>query len=106
MRMGGGTILSGGMKLDALALSISGLAGGDIFNETGLDGFYSLTLKFSPRRGPQALDPNAPPNAATPNDDAPDIFTALEEQLGLKLVRGKKQLPVFVVDHIERPTEN
>jgi len=107
MRMGGGTILSGGMKLDTLAFSLSGLAGGDIFNESGLDGFYALTLKFSPRRGPQPADPGAAPNViAAPNDDAPDIFTALQEQLGLKLVRGKKQLPVFVIDHIERPTEN
>jgi uncharacterized protein (TIGR03435 family) len=40
------------------------------------------------------------------SDDLPDIFTAVQEQLGLKLIRGKKTTPVFVVDHIERPTEN
>jgi len=108
MMMGVGTIVSGGMKLDNLVVSISGLAGGDVLNETGLDGFYSMTLKFSPRRGPAApLDPGAAPTAtAAANDDLPDIFTALQEQLGLKLVRGKKMMPVFVVDHIERPSEN
>jgi uncharacterized protein (TIGR03435 family) len=106
MRMGAGTIVSGGMKLDNLAFSISGLAGGEIFNDTALDGFYSITLKFSPRRSPQTLDPGAAPSAAAPSDDAPDIFTALQEQLGLKLVRGKRQLPVLVIDHIERPSEN
>ena len=81
---------------------------GEVLNETGLDGFYSITLKFSPGHGPAtALDPGATPTATlTTNDDVPDIFTALEEQLGLKLVHGKKMLPVFVVDHIERPTEN
>jgi uncharacterized protein (TIGR03435 family) len=40
-------------------------------------------------------------------DDAPDIFIALQEQLGLKLQREqKKSTPVFVIDHIERPSEN
>jgi len=40
-------------------------------------------------------------------DDAPDIFTALQEQLDLKLQREqKKSTPVFVIDHIERPSEN
>ncbi len=105
---GVGMILSGGMKLDNLAVSISGLAGGEVINETGIDGFYSIHLKFSPRRGPAVpLDPGvAPTAAAATNDDLPDIFTAIQEQLGLKLVRGKKMMPVFVIDHIERPTEN
>jgi bla regulator protein BlaR1 len=42
----------------------------------------------------------------TNSDDQPDIFSALQEQLGLKLRPQKKMMPVFVVDHIERPTEN
>lgn len=101
MMMGIGAIMSGGMKMDGLAVSLYGLAGGDVENHTGLDGFYSVSLKYSARRGAAApLDTNAS------TDDAPDIFTALEEQLGLKLVRSKKMMPVFVVDHIERPTEN
>ncbi len=104
--MGVGMIMSGGVKLDGFALSLSGLAGGEVFNETGLDGFYSINLKFSPRRSPTTIDPGAPNAVTVPNDDQPDIFTALQEQLGLKLVRGKKTLPVFVVDHIERPSEN
>ncbi len=95
-----GAILSGGMKMDGLATSLYGLAGGDVENHTGLDGFYALSLKFSARRGA------APPLDLAGADDTPDIFTALQEQLGLKLERAKKMMPVFVIDHIERPSEN
>jgi uncharacterized protein (TIGR03435 family) len=42
----------------------------------------------------------------TPAFDAPDFFTALQEQLGLKLQRERKLMPVLVIDHIERPSEN
>ncbi|MGE0444025.1 MAG: TIGR03435 family protein [Vicinamibacterales bacterium] len=90
-------IVSGGTTLNGLIGTLGAIAGGRITNRTGLNGIYAIELTFS--RGPQA-DPAAPP------DDRPDIFTALQEQLGLKLVRGKAMLPVFVIDSIERPSEN
>ena len=99
MMMRPGSIVSGGMKLDGLAISLYGLVGGDVDNHTGLDGFYAVNLTFSVSRGR-----GVPIDAV--NDDAADIFTALQEQLGLKLQREKKMMPVFVVDHIERPSEN
>ena len=67
-------------------------------NRTGLDGFYDLTLHYSVRN--LNADPTAPP------DDAPSIFTAVQEQLGLKLVPEKTKVKIFVIDHIERPTPN
>jgi len=97
MMMGRGTIVSGGMKIDNLVLSLRGLAGGTVINRTGLEGFYAFTLRF------------APPGAATDQpapDDPPNFFTAVQEQLGLKLVPEKAMEPVFVIDHIERPTPN
>jgi len=54
---------------------------------------FDLTLKFS--REP---DPTRP--------DAPSIFTALQEQLGLKLESGRAPLQTLVIDHIERPSDN
>ncbi len=99
MMMRPGSIVSGGMKMDGLAQSLYGLAGGDVENHTGLDGFYVVNLTFSMSRGR-----GLPIDAA--NDDAPDIFTAVQEQLGLKLQHEKKMMPVFVIDHIERPSEN
>ena len=99
MAMGPGTLISGGITMDRLALSLRGLAGSEVENHTDLQGQYALTLRFSPVRQLGAAD------VAT-TDDAPDFFTAVQEQLGLKLQREKKMMPVFVIDHIERPSEN
>jgi uncharacterized protein (TIGR03435 family) len=97
---GKNSIVSGGITLDSLVVSLSGLAGRLVNNRTGLQGFYALKLNFSaPRDGSSSRE------AALP-DDAPEFFTALQEQLGLKLQPEKTIVPVFVVDSIERPTEN
>jgi uncharacterized protein (TIGR03435 family) len=93
----GTSIISGGMTMDMLARNLSGRAGGPVTNRTGLEGYYAFTLKFSPPGG-------APPGANP--DDAPDFFTAIQEQLGLKLQAEKGTVPYFVIDHIERPTDN
>jgi len=97
MAMGRGTIVSGGVTMDTLVRSISGLAGGLVNNRTGLEGWYAVTLRFAPPG--LAVDPSS-------TDDAPQFVTALQEQLGLKLEPQKSRVPVFVVDHIERPTPN
>ena len=101
LSMSPGLMVSGGVTLDQFARNISGMAGGEVDNRTGLTGLYSVKMNFSLRRTAGApLDPNAV-------DDAPDLFTALQEQLGLKLQRGeKKSTPVFIIDSIERPSEN
>ncbi len=96
--MGSATaIMSGGMTMDMLARNLSARAGGPVTNRTGLEGNYAFTLRFSPPTGA---------GAPTNPDDAPDFFTALQEQLGLKLQPEKGTVPYFVIDHIERPTEN
>jgi uncharacterized protein (TIGR03435 family) len=101
LSMSGGQWVSGGVTLDQLARPLGGIAGGEVENRTGLTGLFSVKLDFSIQRSVGAT-PN--PNAAA---DAPSIFTALQEQLGLKLQRGeKKSTPVFVIDSIERPSEN
>jgi uncharacterized protein (TIGR03435 family) len=94
-RMSPGAIESTGAMIDGFARSISGIAGGPVTNRTGLEGNYDLTLHYS-RPGLTAAPDAAP-------DDAPSIFTAVQEQLGLKLVPEKTKAKVFVIDHIERP---
>jgi uncharacterized protein (TIGR03435 family) len=64
-----------------------------IIDRTGLDGTYDIALKFA--------------TADDPNSDLPDIFTALQEQLGLKLVPQKVPVEILVIDHVDKiPTEN
>jgi uncharacterized protein (TIGR03435 family) len=99
MTMNATSIMSGSITMDRLAQSLGGLAGGLVNNGTGLQGTYALTLTFSRTRGAGA------PNAGA-LDDPPEIFTALQEQLGLKLRPERTMVPIFVVDHIERPSEN
>jgi uncharacterized protein (TIGR03435 family) len=95
-RMGQGTIEATGTSLDRLALSLRGFAGGQVTDRTGLQGLYDVSLRFAPPR----------PAAGVPadNNDAPEFVTALQEQLGLKLVPEKAKVKIFVIDHIERPT--
>ncbi|SEB76320.1 TIGR03435 family protein [Terriglobus roseus] len=62
---------------------------------TGVTGSYDFDLRFDPADGA----------AETPSND-PNLFTALQEQLGLKLQSSRASVPVLVVDHVERPTPN
>jgi uncharacterized protein (TIGR03435 family) len=97
LSMSPGLVVSGGVTMDRFVPSLRGFAGGDVENHTGLAGQYALTLRFSPAR--QLGAENGPTV-----DDAPGFFTALQEQLGLKLVHSKNMMPVFVIDHVEKPT--
>jgi uncharacterized protein (TIGR03435 family) len=96
---GNGLIVTGATTMDRFVFSLRGLAGGEVFDKTGLTGWYSLELRYAPPRGAGADAAGAP-------DDAPEFLTAIREQLGLKLVPQKSMVPIFVVDHIERPSEN
>jgi len=97
----GTSIISGGMSMDQLAQALDGEVDADVENRTGLQGWYVVELTYAPplRIKGAAAD-------ATRAGDLPDIFTAVQEQLGLKLIREKQMRPVLVIDHIERPTEN
>jgi uncharacterized protein (TIGR03435 family) len=67
-----------------------------VINKTVLTGSYDLTLDWAPNEGVPATD--AP--------SAPSLFTAVEEQLGLKLVPAKGPVPVLIIDAVEKPGEN
>jgi uncharacterized protein (TIGR03435 family) len=69
---------------------------------TGLKGYYDFTLTFLPRNLPEEFRANLPQETL----DRPSIFDALRDQLGLKLVAQKGPVQTFVIDHVERPSEN
>jgi uncharacterized protein (TIGR03435 family) len=97
---GQGLIVSGWTTMDRLVFSLKGLAGGEVIDRTGLTGGYAVELRFAPPRS------GAVPDAVVAADEPPEFLTALREQLGLKLVPQKSKVPVLVIDHIERPSEN
>lgn len=89
--------------------------GWPVRDATGLEGGWDLSLSFNPRSmamgfGPRVGDANAG-NSAVPTASDPSgtftIFEAIEKQLGLKLEKEKRNMPVIVIDHLEqKPTEN
>lgn len=93
---GNGSYISGGVTLAQLARGIRNVAGRLIVDKTGLNGFYEFALEWAPA-GP-------PPSPDTPPDNRPNIFTALQEQVGLRLEPSTTLVQFVVIDHIERPT--
>jgi uncharacterized protein (TIGR03435 family) len=89
---------SGGVTITQLARSISAWVGQPITDDTGLTGLFALTLTFQ-HRGPH-------PGELADANDPPSVFTAIQEQLGLKLVPATVATRVLVIDHIERPSDN
>jgi len=78
-----------------------------IVDQTGISGRHDFTLTWTPDEFQfpgmdRAGAPAAPANAT----EAPDLFTAIQQQLGLKLESTKAPAEVFVVDHVEKPSEN
>jgi uncharacterized protein (TIGR03435 family) len=78
---------------------------GHLVDHTGLIDKYDFTLKFAGRFGLGGMD--SAPSLDAGADPAPDIFEALEKQLGLKLTKSTSSEDTLVIDHIEKvPTEN
>jgi len=91
--MSGGTsllIVSGGRTMQGIADNLQGPVGRPVIDKTGRSGSYAFTLDTSGFDDP---GPGA-------------IFTALQEQLGLKLESSRAPINTLIVDRIERPTEN
>jgi uncharacterized protein (TIGR03435 family) len=83
------------MEQFAVQLSTSGLDR-PVVDKTGLAGHYDITLNWIPEfAGPPA-----------PNSDGVNVFTAVQEQLRLKLETEKAPIEILVIDHAEKPSEN
>lgn len=106
-----GQLTAQGIELSGLVRILSQQTGRTVLDKTGLTGKYDFTLQMPPMHGPMPMPHAAgagPPGADDSADDnsGPSIFTALQDQMGLKLESQKAPLPVFVIDHIEQPSEN
>ena len=112
MSMGRGNFKAEGTPVAFLIHALSPQVGRTIVDKTGLTGSYDFTLQWTPDDAPPAMAggvPGGPPaggGASTSDASGPSLFTALEEQLGLKLESQKGPVDVIVIDHIEMPSEN
>lgn len=87
----------------ALVEHIAGPAGANlerpVVDRTGLDGRFDYEVRFSGVSGPLSVSPASEPLG-------PDFFTALREELGLKLEPVTAPVDVLVIDSVQQPTEN
>jgi len=102
IQQGPGRIRFGGYPLSLFANGISSRVGRQVIDRTGLTGNWDFEMSFAPEVPPGALPPGAPPPPVDP--DAPNFFTAIQEQLGLKLEGTKGPVEVYVIESIEKPT--
>jgi uncharacterized protein (TIGR03435 family) len=79
-----------GITMQTFARNLSGGTGRYIVEKTGLAGAYDLELEFTPDQSPDTTGPS--------------LFTAMQEQLGLKLDSQRAPIEVVVIDRLERPS--
>jgi uncharacterized protein (TIGR03435 family) len=72
-----------------------------VIDGTGLSERYDFTIRFTP-----SFVPNGGANGGRVSDEFPDFFTAIQQQLGLKLETVTESVDVFVIDDLQRPSEN
>lgn len=84
-----------------LAYKLSRLFERPVVNNTGLEGNYDFKLQWTPDP-----PPSAPDGQPVDTSVGPSIFSALQEQLGLRLEATKGPVDVLIIDHVDQPSEN
>jgi uncharacterized protein (TIGR03435 family) len=111
IRIGPGNMAIGGTTMAQLANSLGMFAGRIVQDRSGLTGAYDASLTWTPDQMPQR-PPGAPSdqpvqfNGVSVDPNGPSLFTALQEQLGLKLDSQRGPIDTLVIDHVEKPKEN
>jgi uncharacterized protein (TIGR03435 family) len=104
MGMSPGQVRASAQTMTALAGLLSGPAGRKVVDRTNLEGLYDFELTFTPDQMPSNLPPDVP--FPRPDPNGPSIFTAIQEQLGLKLEPATGPLESIVIESVQKPTEN
>lgn len=108
MMMGPGRMSASAMTLAMLAISLSGSVPRTVVDRTGITGSFDIELSWTPDQMPRGTAGGDAPRIKGGQIDpnGPSIFTALQEQLGLKLESTRGPVDMLVIDHVEHPTEN
>jgi uncharacterized protein (TIGR03435 family) len=95
-----------GATLDEFSKTLRMVVGRPVIDKTGISGRFTLRVEFA-REGTELAGMRLKgPDPAPDPRGVPEIFTALQEQLGLKLESGRGPVDTLVIDHIEKPSEN
>jgi bla regulator protein blaR1 len=106
LRMGRSELIGTGSPVALLANQLSQRLGRSVIDKTGLTAKYDFTLKWTPDPGPAAGKPEPDDGEPAPDPNGPSIFTAIQQDLGLKLQSAKGPVEVLVIDHAEKPDAN
>ncbi len=110
LRMGRGQLTGMAAQIPMLTNILSGQLGRPVVDKTGLTGKYDFKLEWTPDQGPAGApaDPSkgGEPAPVSTDPDGPSLFTAIQEQLGLRLESQKGPVETIVVDRIEKPSQN
>lgn len=107
IRMSRGELNGANVTVDMLVDQLSRVVGRSVIDKTGLTGSYDFKLKYMPDspaplgRGPESAEASAPSDSQMPS-----IFVAVQEQLGLKLEGQKGPVDLYIIDRLEKPSEN
>jgi uncharacterized protein (TIGR03435 family) len=104
---GPGSVLLNNVSMDDFCKMLQNAAlDRPVVNQTGLAGKYDFSLVWTPA---QALTAAPNPNALAPGEKAdtpPDVYTATQEQLGLKIEAARLRIEVLAIDKVEKPSDN
>jgi bla regulator protein blaR1 len=113
LRMGRGELTGKKVQMPMILQALSQQLGRPVIDKTGLTGEYDFALQWTPEPGqggfpggPPGGPPGAGPEPPPPGADGPSIFTAIQEQLGLRLDSQKAPVETIVIDGVEKPSEN
>ena len=109
MRFDGGKITAQGVPLDNLASQLTEQLHQIVQNKTELKGNFDFSLEWTPEHdhdGGRPMGSGDAGGTAVQDSNGLSIYTAIQEQLGLKLEAQKSSVPAFVIDRVERPSEN
>jgi len=87
-------------RISQLADRLATILGRPVVDRTGLTGLYDIELTYTPD---PSMAQQLPPGAPGSDVPGPSIFTAMQEQLGLKLEPSEAPVDVLVIDHVEKP---
>ncbi len=106
MRMGRGQLDAQGIPIEGLADRLAQVLGRSVIDKTGLTGDYDIKLEYTPEASEGGAFKGGPEMHEEARPEGPSLFTALQEQLGLKLESAKEPVEILTIDRVEKPTEN